>query len=94
MTAVQVSAVRIRVTGFVHGVFFRATMAQVASELRVNGWVQNLADGSVEAFLEGAEEDVLKVVEWAKVGPPRARVDHVEIEQAKPRNFRGFKIEG
>ena len=88
------TAVRIKVTGLVHGVFFRATMAQVASGLGVRGWVRNLDDGSVEAFLEGAEADVQTVVEWAKRGPPRARVDHVDLEKASPRNLPGFKIEG
>ena len=85
---------RVRITGLVHGVFFRATMARVASEVGVRGWVRNQADGSVEAFLEGNEGGVAKVLEWAKRGPPRARVDGVVVERAIPRNIHGFKIEG
>jgi acylphosphatase len=87
-------AVRIRITGLVHGVFFRATMAQVALELGVSGWARNVADGTVEAFLEGPEVDVEKVVAWARLGPPRARVDSVKVQAAAPRNLRGFKIVG
>ena len=87
-------AVSLRVTGLVHGVFFRATMAQVASDLRVRGWVRNRIDGSVEAFLEGDEADVMKVVQWAWRGPPRARVDDVKLTRASPRNLRSFRIEG
>lgn len=84
----------LKVRGLVHGVFFRATMARIASEYGVTGWVRNLTDGSVEAFLEGEEKSVQRLVEWARRGPPRARVDHVEVEKAAPRNLRGFRIEG
>jgi acylphosphatase len=87
-------AVSVKVTGLVHGVFFRATMAQVAAEHEVRGWVRNKLDGSVEAFLQGAETDVMKVVEWAKRGPPRARVDRVDVVRTRPRNIHGFRIEG
>lgn len=94
MTLPNHTAVRLKVTGLVHGVFFRATMAQVASEHYVRGWVRNMVDGSVEAFLEGEEAAVNEVVHWAKRGPPRARVDGLEVAKAKPRNLKGFKIEG
>ena len=71
------TAVRVRIRGLVHGVSFRANMAQRAADLGVRGWVRNLPDGSVEAFLEGDERSVNKVVEWARLGPPRARVGNV-----------------
>ena len=87
-------AVRVRVTGLVHGVFFRASLAQVAADNDVRGWVRNRLDGSVEAFLEGEEERVGKVIDWARRGPPRARVDGVDVTRAKPKNLRGFRIEG
>jgi acylphosphatase len=69
-------------------------MARVASESGVNGWVRNLPDGSVEAFLEGEEVGVRKVVEWARRGPPRARVDRLDVESAQPKNHRTFMITG
>lgn len=88
------TAVKLRVTGLVHGVFYRASLAEVAKEANVSGWVRNMTDGSVEALLEGEREAVLGVVEWAKRGPPMARVDSVEAEPAQVRNLRGFKIAG
>lgn len=88
------TAVRIRVIGIVHGVSFRATMARIATDLGVRGWVRNLPDGTVEAFLEGDERNVKKVVEWARTGPPRARVDRVDVQSAAPRNHRDFRIHG
>ena len=89
-----VVAVHVRFTGLVHGVMFRATLASVASENGVKGWVRNLADGSVEAILEGEERAVGHVLDWANRGPPRARVDSVKKEKVRVRNLRGFKIEG
>ena len=86
--------VRIRVQGLVHGVFFRASMAEMAAGLGVAGWVRNVADGSVEAVLEGDEGGVRSIVEWAHRGPPRARVDSVKVERLRPRNQRGFRIVG
>ena len=87
-------ALKVRVYGLVHGVYFRASLARVASEQGVAGWVRNVPDGTVEALLEGDEASVGKVVEWAQRGPPRARVDTVKVEGQPPRNLKGFRIEG
>ncbi|MDG6916380.1 MAG: acylphosphatase [Nitrososphaerota archaeon] len=86
------TAVRIRITGLVHGVSFRASMARLAADAGVRGWVRNLPDGSVEAFLEGDERKVQRVIDWARSGPPRARVDRVDVEAASPRHHRDFRI--
>jgi len=90
----MVTAVHIKIRGLVHGVSFRSSMAQLASDLGVRGWVRNLPDGTVEAFLEGDERKVRRVLDWAKFGPPRARVDKLEVEPATPRNHRDFRIHG
>ncbi len=70
----------IYVSGLVQGVFFRASMQDVARSIGVTGWVRNLPDGRVEAVIEGEEDKVLKVIEWARRGPPLARVKDVKIE--------------
>jgi acylphosphatase len=88
------TAVRVRIKGIVHGVSFRSSMAQMATGLGVRGWVRNLPDGSVEAFLEGDDRGVKRVLEWARTGPPRARVDRIDVEAATPRNHRDFRIHG
>ncbi len=87
-------AVRLRIEGIVHGVSFRSSMARLATDLGVRGWVRNLPDGSVEAFLEGDERDVKRVLDWARSGPPRARVDRLLVEATAPRNHRDFRIHG
>jgi acylphosphatase len=88
------TALRLRVTGLVQGVFFRASLAEAAQEAKLSGWVRNMADGSVEALLEGEREAVQGVVEWARRGPPGARVDSVEVRPVPAKNLKGFKIAG
>jgi len=89
----KIVAVHLKVSGFVHGVSYRANMAWVANERGVRGWVRNLPDGTVEAVLEGEKPRVDAVVEWAKKGPPRAVVRGVEVKPVQVRYHRSFSIE-
>lgn len=88
----RVTAARVRVTGRVQGVFFRAWMREEARTMGVNGWVRNCRDGSVEAQLEGSEQDVDELIEIMKEGPPDARVDHVKVEESDPEGLSGFEV--
>lgn len=92
MTKASIYAARIRVRGLVQGVSFRASFARVASDLGVRGWVKNLPDGSVEAFVQGEKYAVMEMVRWSRRGPPRARVEKVDLEEVTPRDFYGFRI--
>lgn len=67
------------ITGKVQGVFFRAHMQRVARSLGFAGWVKNLADGSVEAILEGSEINLPTMMDWCREGPPSATVSRVEV---------------
>jgi acylphosphatase len=67
------------VSGVVQGVLFRATTRDRAQQLGVSGFVRNTPDGRVEAVFEGEKENVEKMVEFCKSGPPGARVDHAEV---------------
>ena len=71
--------VHLRITGQVQGVGFRESMREVAQALQVHGWVRNRVDGSVEAMLQGAREDVERLLEWSHNGPPGASVRFVEV---------------
>ncbi|GAO35657.1 acylphosphatase [Sulfuricella sp. T08] len=69
----------LRIYGRVQGVFFRESMCRKAQQLGVTGWVRNCRDGTVEAMIQGAEEAISAMIEWARTGPELARVEEVEI---------------
>jgi acylphosphatase len=69
----------IEVSGRVQGVWFRASTRDAARRLGLTGWVRNLPDGRVDAVFEGAEEALRRMLEWCRIGPPGARIDHVEV---------------
>ncbi len=75
--------VRLFVTGKVQGVFFRQTLKVMAKKNGIFGWVKNLKDGRVEAVLEGDEEKISRLIEWAHGGPANARVEDVDIRNEK-----------
>ena len=70
---------RLKITGRVQGVFYRQTTRRMASELSLAGWVKNLDDGSVEAFVVGEREVVERFINWCWEGPPSARVEAVAV---------------
>ena len=81
------------IEGRVQGVWFRDSTRQEAQKLGITGWVRNKRDGSVEAVIEGMEEQVKKLVAWCHHGPPSASVRHV-VENAEPwrGEFDSFEI--
>jgi acylphosphatase len=54
--------------------------------------VKNLEDGRVEAVLEGEEEDVAKVMDWARKGPNIANVKNIELEEGEPEFLETFEV--
>lgn len=67
------------VYGRVQGVFFRSFVQNVARGLGLRGYVRNLARGdAVEVQAEGEKEQLDKLLEQLKVGPPEARVERME----------------
>ena len=69
------------VYGRVQGVYFRAFVAQKAQALNLKGYVCNLPEpeGSVEVRAEGDRETLEELLGHLRQGPPRARVDKVEV---------------
>lgn len=83
----------VRIHGRVQGVFFRDSMRRRAQAREVVGWVRNDPDGTVEAWLEGPEEDLDALERWIRDGgPSRARVTEVETGGVPPRGLEGFEI--
>ncbi len=83
---------RITVSGRVQGVGFRHTTKLKARELGVRGYVQNLADGNVEVWAEGATSAVEDLVAWLAHGPPLAHVDGTHVEATQPTGAEKFEV--
>ena len=66
--------VRLKITGRVQGVGYRLWATRMAANLGLRGWVRNRSDGSVEALVTGAPEDVAAMVEASRKGPIGAHV--------------------
>jgi len=78
--------------GRVQGVFFRHSTRERALAHGVSGWVANFPDGAVETVLEGTPEAVERLVRFCETGPPRARVDRVDVYPESPQGLTGFAI--
>ena len=82
------------VSGKVQGVYYRQSAKQKALELGISGTVQNLRDGSVLLIATGATEQLNKLVDWCRQGPPAAKVTGVQVhEEEDAREFIGFTIQ-
>jgi acylphosphatase len=81
------------VGGRVQGVFYRATVASRAQELKVRGYARNLPDGRVEVLACGEAEAVEAFVSWLWVGSSASKVtsvDVVEVAAEAPAAGTGF----
>jgi len=67
------------VTGRVQGVGFRYFIHAAATREGLHGWVRNTADGGVEIAAEGDAEALDRFEHAVRQGPPRARIDRVEV---------------
>lgn len=78
------------VHGAVQGVFFRDSCRREAERLGVAGWIRNEPDGTVAGHFEGSADAVDELVRWCHDGPPRARVQRVDVVESEPRDADGF----
>lgn len=72
-------SIKVRITGFVQGVGFRAWTEQRANALGLSGWVRNCENGDVEALFSGSQESVQSMLALCREGPRHAKVERVEI---------------
>ncbi len=70
------------VTGRVQGVGYRNFVEHTAGKIRVDGYVRNRRDGSVEVFAMGAPDELLKLRKALERGPMMAQVGRVSEEQS------------
>jgi acylphosphatase len=83
---------KIKVSGKVQGVFFRASTKTKADELSINGFVRNEPDGNVYIEAEGDEEALKNFIEWCRRGPQNARVIKCDVTEDELQKYENFRI--
>lgn len=81
---------RLRISGRVQGVWYRAWTVGEAQALGLDGWVRNRRDGTVEALLAGPADKVAEMIRRCRQGPPAARVADIEELPADDPGATGF----
>ncbi len=87
-------ALHLLIDGRVLGVGYRWFARQAGRELGLTGKVRNLPDGRVEVHAAGDPEQLARLLDRLREGPPAARVREIaEEELATVPDWEGFDIE-
>lgn len=77
--------------GVVQGVGFRYEVWTIAQKLRLTGYVENLANGTVHAEIQGPKNKILYLIESMKQ-VPRIHIDKVAIDEIGLKEEDSFEI--
>jgi len=83
-------SVRLRITGRVQGVGYRAWAIETARRLGLRGWVRNRSDGSVEALVIGADDALAAMIAACREGPRAAKITEIAVGDAADDGSEGF----
>lgn len=92
MTTQDHHCVRVRITGRVQGVGFRAWTRRQAERRGLAGWVRNEPDGAVTALVAGPAEAVAALLALLRNGPPGASVSGLEAQDVAEPAGPGFAV--
>ena len=85
-------ATRLFISGTVQGIFFRKFIEEKARQLKLNGLVRNLEDGSVEIIIEGQDNPIMEMIDITKKGSLHSKIEHIEYREIKHQGFDNFKV--
>jgi acylphosphatase len=88
----MVQTISLTISGRVQGVYYRQSAKEKAQELGITGSVKNMPNGDVFLVATGASEQLKQLIEWCRIGPSRAVVNRVQVQQIEDRSFSGFTI--
>lgn len=86
----DITSLRVHVHGIVQGVGFRDFLITAAQHQKLDGWVRNRSDGSIEALVSGPTKAVENFVSFATKGPAGAKVSAVDLHNSEPPKEVGF----
>jgi acylphosphatase len=85
---------KLLISGEVQGVGFRYFTQRSAAKHQVRGYVRNLPDGRVEAWVQGSEKAVAEFTRDVTAGPRFSKVNDIEELVVEPTNeYSTFRIE-
>ncbi len=90
--SVDREAARFLVRGRVQGVGYRYFVLREAQALGIDGYVRNLADGSVEVVAQASARSLAALLDKLREGPAFAEVTEVERTSAPALTTSGFAI--
>ena len=73
------------VSGKVQGIFFRATVKEIAEDLNLCGYAKNLNDGTVEIVVQGTNRILENFLEIITQSPGRSKVSEIKKVLRKPK---------
>ena len=82
---------RIVFSGLVQGVGFRYETWGIAQKLGLVGFVQNEADGTVYAEIQGPENKILYLLDCLQ-SIPRIRIEKIKMEEMELKQEKNFEI--
>ncbi len=90
----MIVARKLFISGMVQGVGYRFFAQRAAARHQIRGYVKNLADGRVEALVEGDEKSVEAFKHDLTAGPKFSNVENVEEIVLDPTGwYSSFRIE-
>ena len=81
-----------KVIGQVQGVGFRAWTKKTAYKYKLNGWVMNCSDKSVEFVISGKKNNIDKFINECYEGPTYSHVETLDLKKLPFLEFKGFEI--
>lgn len=82
---------KIRFEGIVQGVGFRYEVYQIATQLKLTGWVRNEMDGSVLCEVQGTNKKIKYLINHL-YQVPRFQIDSVIKEELPIKNESSFRM--
>ena len=88
----MVKTFEITVRGKVQGVFYRQSTMEKAKQLGLSGEIQNLKSGDVFITASGDETQLEQLISWCRIGPSKAEVAEIVINEIPLQTFNSFII--
>jgi len=87
----ELTTFRLRIKGQVTGVGFREWAIEEAGALKLDGWVRNRSDGTVEMVISGPDAIIKQMLSRCTQGPDAAQVTNIDILREDRLPAPGFK---